>query len=311
MHNIFTPIIDNIVSIEELPFEESEMYDIGMVDNPHTFFANDILVHNSLFLTVLPIVRLEYQGDDENELVRRTLEVAAEVQTHINKAYDVYAQRCHNIKKHRWDIKQEMIARRAFFGQAKKRYAMWIINKKGLTVDELEVKGLDVVRSSFPKTFRQFQKNIIKDILHDKPTNELNEMIREFKQVYRKDPLKDIMLPTGVKEMSKYKNGAKGTPIHVKSAQNYNKLLDLHKIINIPKLDDGDKILWAYVKQNPYGFETMALRGYDDPEEIITFIERFIDKEKIFENTLISKLQTIWEDLGWGKIILEKNNEFF
>lgn len=266
---------------------------------------------DSMALPMLPLVNLTYDGDDETILTEKSLEVALEVQNVVNNSFEVYAKKVHNVKTHYWDFKQELIARRAFYGQAKKRYAMWIINKGGIQTDQLEVKGLDVVRSSFPKTFRQFQKNIIKDILHDKPASELNEMIREFKQVYRKDPLKDIMLPTGVKEMSKYKNGAKGTPIHVKSAQNYNKLLDLHKIINIPKLDDGDKILWAYVKQNPYGFETMALRGYDDPEEIITFIERFIDKEKIFENTLISKLQTIWEDLGWGKIILEKNNEFF
>ena len=33
----------------------------------------------------------------------------------------------------------------------KKRYAQWIISDNGVPVDKLDVKGLDVKRSSFPK----------------------------------------------------------------------------------------------------------------------------------------------------------------
>ena len=36
---------------------------------------------------------------------------------------------------------------------AKKRYAQWIISDNGVPVDKLDVKGLDVKRSSFPKSF--------------------------------------------------------------------------------------------------------------------------------------------------------------
>jgi hypothetical protein len=120
------------------------------------------------------------------------------------------------------------------------------------------------------------------------------------------------MLPTSVKEISKYKTATKNIPIHVKSAQNYNKLLDLHKIESIPKIDDGDKILYAYMKQNPFGFETMALKGQgEDPEQIVEFVEQFIDREKVFQQTFISKLDTIWEDLGWGKVEQNEPNPFF
>lgn len=266
---------------------------------------------DSIFLPTLPLVRLNYDGDEDSILVKEALSVVDEVQTTINSSFDVYAKKLHNVKTHFWEFKQEMVARRAFFGMAKKRYAMWIINKKRLNVDELELKGLDVVRSSFPQAFRKFMKQLIVDILHDVPVNELNKQIADFRVIFRKEKMNDIMLPTGVKELSKFKPGQKATPIHVKSSQNYNKLLDLFKINNVPKISDGDKIIWSYLKKNPYGFDSIALRGYDDPQELIEFVEKFIDKEKIFNNTLMSKIETIWEDLGWGKVIFETDNEFF
>ena len=140
-------------------------------------------------------------------------------------------------------------------------------------------------------------------------TNEtLNNRILQFKKEFLKAPIFDIMPPTGIKELSKYKSGAKGTPIHIKSAQNYNKLLDLFKIESIPKFQDGDKIIWGYLKQNPYGFDTIALRGYDDPDELLNFTERHIDKEKIFETSLIGKIENIWGNLGWQFVNFNKGN---
>ena len=49
MLTVFNWNVEEIVEIKELPLEEVYMYDIGMEDSPHTFFANDILIHNSLF----------------------------------------------------------------------------------------------------------------------------------------------------------------------------------------------------------------------------------------------------------------------
>lgn len=266
---------------------------------------------DSVFLPALPLVRLSYDGNDDLILVEKTLQVATEVQTVINKSFDKYAERFHNIKTHYWEFKQELIARRAFFGDAKKRYAMWIINKNGLEFDELDVKGLDMVRSSFPQTFRTFQKKLIEEILHDVPVKELNQKIKEYKEFFKTEPLSNIMLPTSVKELSKFKYGQKGTPVHVKSAQNYNKLLELFKVESSPKFEDGDKILWAYLKTNPYGFETIALRGYEDPQPIVEFVERFIHKEEIFDRSFLSKIETIWNALGWGKVDISDENEFF
>ena len=305
------PVFDPIVEIEELPLEACDMYDIGMVDSPHTFIANNILVHNSIFLPALPLIE-NADSKTDDELVQDTLKISAELQTVINKYYDKYADRFHNVSEHYWNIKQELVSRRAFWGSAKKRYAMWIINKNGLPFDEAEIKGFDVVRSSFPQAFRDFMESIIGDILHDILPDELNKKIRDFKYQYKNNELSDILLPSGVKEISKYQTATKSIPIHVNSSLNYNKLLNLFNIEGqYPIIDDGDKIMWGYLRQNPYNFNTLAIRGHDDPPEILEFMEKYTDREKIFERSLISKLQSIWDDLGWGQIALNENNDDF
>lgn len=279
-------------------------------DNVDYIIASDT---DSVFLSVYNLVNPNNEDLNQEEMVKRTLEFANELQTTINKSYDFYASKLFNVKTHYLNIKQEMIALRGFFLNVKKRYALRIINKKGVAVNELEVKGLDMVRSSFPKIFRSEMKELINDILHDITLDKLNLKVRNFKQSFKNTPLQDILLPTSVKELSKFEGKNKGTPIHVKSAQNYNRLLELHKIESIPKIDDGDKILYAYVKTNPFGFETLALKGIgeENPPEIVSFMEKYVDREKIFQNTFLSKLETIWTDLGWGKIELQEQNDFF
>jgi hypothetical protein len=77
-------------------------------------------------------------------------------------------------------------------------------------------------------------------------------------------------------------------------------------------IKNGDKIKWAYLRNNPYGFETMALRGYDDPPEIVNFVEEYIDRQRMFESDLQGKLDDFYAAMNWGKLP-ENNtvNKFF
>jgi DNA polymerase elongation subunit (family B) len=43
----------------------------------------------------------------------------------------------------------------------KKRYAQWVIFKEGKPTDKLDIKGLDVVRSSFPEDFKKIMKETL------------------------------------------------------------------------------------------------------------------------------------------------------
>ena len=98
-------------------------------------------------------------------MTEQILDIASEVQTYINKSYDYFAKNFLNIQdEHRFEIKQEVIAKSAFW-VTKKRYGQWIINDGGTPCEKLDVKGLDIVRSSFPPSFRDFMTKVLKAIL--------------------------------------------------------------------------------------------------------------------------------------------------
>ena len=272
---------------------------------------------DSTFFSSLPIIKHRYPDFDitnEDWMAEKTIEVADEVQAFINKSYDIYGKRFHNVDTHRFDIKQENVAKAGLW-IAKKRYAQWIINVEGHTVSKLDVKGLDVVRSSFPPAFRKFMAEVLEDILNDIDKVELDDKILKFKDHIKSLDLIDVMFPIGVKNVKKYtKKGdepftprMKGTPVHVKAALNYNDMLRHHKIRTIRGMINGEKIKWTYLKSNPMSLDTMALKGYEDPDVLRKFVESYIDYNKVFKSAFANKLNDFYAALGWGQIP-ENNN---
>jgi hypothetical protein len=99
--------------------------------------------------------------------------------------------------------------------------------------------------------------------------------------------------------------------VHVKAALNYNDLLKLNNLVDHMPMTNGDKIKWGYLKPNPYGFDTIGIKGFDDPEEISEFLLQYVDKNKIFESALLGKLQGLYDSMGWGVMNLNKNTSKF
>ena len=85
-------IIDEIDSIECLGEMDQDFFDVGMEYTPHTFFANDILVHNSCFVSALPIIQKtmpDIEFNDETQMTDAILKVCGETQFYVNKMFDV------------------------------------------------------------------------------------------------------------------------------------------------------------------------------------------------------------------------------
>ena len=161
---------------------------------------------DSVFFSSLPLIKKRYPDfdiKDEQWMSDKTIAIADEVQNFINRSYDIYGKRFHNVDSHRFDIKQENVAKAGLW-IAKKRYAQWIINVEGHTVSKLDVKGLDVVRSSFPPSFRKFMAQILEDILNDIDKVTLDQKILDFKEHMKTLPLIEVMFPIGVKNVKKY-----------------------------------------------------------------------------------------------------------
>ena len=271
---------------------------------------------DSTFVSSLPLIKKRYPDYDETDeqfMIEKTNEIASEIQKHVNNMYDIYADKFHNTKTHRFQIKQEYVAKSGLW-IAKKRYAQWVIFKEGKPTDKLDIKGLDVVRSSFPADFKQIMTNALWLILKKHGKQDTADVILNFKSDIHKSDILNVMKNTGVKEISKYTKKREpftgyvsGTPIHVKSAINFNDLLSKLDQRDIIDITDGEKIKWAYLKNNPYGFDSIALRGYEDPPELVEFVERYIDRDKIFDRELRGKLDDFFAAMNWDKLP-ENNN---
>jgi len=186
----------------------------------------------------------------------------------------------------------------------------------------LDVKGLDIVRSSFPPAFRKLMTDVLQGILSNRDKEELDDMICSFKRDMKQLPLDEISLPTGVKNLGKFadkrrvggvygKKGVftpmhKGTPVHVKAAWVYNDLLKHYKLENVEKIKNSEKIKWVYLKQNPLSITQIAFKGYDDPPEIMEYIEKYVDHNKLFNKGLQKKIDMFYDSMEWT--LIDKQN---
>lgn len=266
---------------------------------------------DSVFVSCLPLVKNRFPDIDTNNtelMTGKIYEIATEVQNYVNQFYDVMAKKLFNTEKHRLEIKQEMIGRTGFW-QKKKRYALWIISDNGVPMDKLEVKGLDIVRSSFPKSFQKIMKSVLVDILKGKEKNEIDDYILNFRKELNSVIYAEVAKNSSIKDIKKYQDVvkddvlgkfAKGTPAHIKAAINYNKLLKLFKCPpKFSPMKNGDKVKIVYLKNNQYGLQELAFRGDSDPKEILDFIKEHIDANELFMSELDSKLKSFYEAMKW------------
>jgi hypothetical protein len=273
---------------------------------------------DSCFVSAIPIIEKKYPNVDRKDpkaMSEATLEITGEVQIFVNKFFDLMAKHFFNLDKHRFDVKQELISKTSFW-LAKKRYAQLVINKEGKMLDhpELEVKGIDVVRTSFPAKFRTFMETFLIDLLTgDKTQHQIDSDIIDFKKGMKNLKVEDLAKNTSVKFISRdgKKNynpkGRKsfhfepGTPAQVKAALAYNDMIHYFKLDKLVEpIFHGQKIKWVYLKQNKFNIDAIALKADDtDPEEIMQFIEQYIDRNALYERELMSKLEDFYKVLGW------------
>jgi len=273
---------------------------------------------DSVFYSAVPLVNKRFPNKEftETRMSKVILDVADEMQTYLNKSYDYFGKRFLNLDKHRFEIKQELIAKSGLF-IVKKRYGMKIINDNGVKVNKLHVKGLDLVRSNFPKAMGQLLKDVLEDILATVPKDKIDERIINFKESMKLVDFDKIAMPTGVKNLKKYsagKNGnftqfAKGAPAHVKAAITYNNLLDHFGVGDkYEKIGNSEKIKWVYLKTNELGLDSCGYKGYEDPPEIVQFMKDNIDYKKMYAQMLEKKIMMFYDSLTWDEPVNKKKS---
>ena len=268
---------------------------------------------DSIFASAVPLIEKRFPNQELSEtmMTQRIMEICAEVQDYLNLSYDYFAKKFCNIDKHVFDIKQEVIAKSGLF-ITNKRYGLRIINDAGRKVNKIHVKGLDTIRSNFAVAMKDLLQNVLDDILADVPKEKIDERISVFKRNMTSLHYDVMANPIGVKGIGKYQvkdiesvfsGYKKGTPVHVKSAINYNSLIDYwYEGRKYEKINNGSKIKWVYLKENEFGFDTIAYKGYEDPPKVLEMIKNYIDHNKMFEQAMSKKIDMFYKALKWGGV---------
>jgi len=266
---------------------------------------------DSMYIELGDLLKHRYPNATKEEKDKYILEMALEIQNEANANLDTMCKELFNIdaSKHYFQLKQEVIAT-GILVTGKRRYAMYVTNKEGVAVEELDMKGLELMKSNMNKRFKGFGEQFIKDILFGKPKSELDASIINFYKLIKTLDPKELGKPTGVKQINSYKVPARAgemfssfklkAPANTKAAVRYNDLLKFKKLDKqYESIIEGDKIFIINLKANPYKLETVGLPNAKVPDEIEKFVKDYIDIDEIFESLLLNKLKELYSDLKW------------
>jgi DNA polymerase elongation subunit (family B) len=303
--------------LEETPWfvcDEGDVNYCSYIDTDSNYFNAEPLLNH-----LYPNFESLTDGEKDDKLEK----VALYYQDYISDHYDILARDCFNVRDHRLEMKTECVIRSAYF-RATRRYAQWITKQEGITKESLDVKGLEYKKSNFPKVFGSFFKNVLEDVLKGTQQSEIDKRILDFKkEILTNMPIGELGNPQGVKTLNKYIERkpvggeaftviAKGAPAAVRATIKYNDLLKYWKLDNkYETIVQGSKVKWIYLKKNPYNIEALAYLDYNMPDKIKDFLDRFADKEKVFDTILLNKLEGFYSDLGWKLTTNPYVNQFF
>jgi len=299
--------INEIESVECIGnFDDEYVYDIEMEDNTeHTYFANDILVHNSVYITVNPVLKFlnKKLADNDGNVTKDALEIAECIERELNVKITDWARKTCNIKDPRFVFKRETICNSGLFLE-KKRYILHVLDKEGLKPDpddEIKYTGVEVVSIKIPKKVKPLIKEISKVMLKTRDKKLTDNAYKEAYEKYIAMNAEDIATPIGINNYEKYERMSNGftlgtkTPGHVGAAINYNYLLTIHGLINkYEKIESGDDIKTLYVEKNKYDIKNIAFKDRYPTEFNIT-----IDKVFMFNKNVTPAVERLYESVGW------------
>ena len=289
----------------------------------HHVVASDT---DSAYFTLTKLIQKIYPDSDswdKEKRIKVLLKLTDKIQERANENLNNISQDLFNITdKHYFVLKQEVIAEKAYWA-GKRRYAMYIVNKEGIEIEELEMKGLDIMKSNFPPLFKNFGEELLKNILFGKSKTEIDEDVMKFKDSLKTIDWKQLLKPTGLKKLDEYieRKPTSGElfsklklkcPVNTKAAIATNDILRFKKLnVQYPEFTLGDKMYIAMLKPNPYQLTVIGLNGYNDAPEILEIVNKYIDREGLFDSIIRNKLENLYQDLGWSLQLNEHVSKFF
>ena len=297
---------DEVELCEEIGnFEDEYVYDVEVDDNTHTFIANDILVHNSCYVTFDPVIKsCDYTGNPV-EFILKVKELR--LNSYIKKRFEEYAEKYNT--KNLQDLELEKISYSSIM-VAKKKYILDLAWKEpGVFIEpqeKIKFVGVEIVQGSTPKFARKALKEMIKMVCAQRKKLHYSDVVKrlkEYKKEYVLQNPEDIAKTQAIGDYEKYCledkkeiRLAPKCPQNVRAAAIYN-----HKILNSKWktkyhiIRTGDKLKYYYTKDES---EVFGFLPGNYPYELAPGV----DYDLQFEKTIVEPFNRILEAVGFNPV---------
>lgn len=206
------------------------------------------------------------------------------------------------------EMKRESISDVGIF-RARKNYVLQVWDNEGVRYAEPDIKsvGVEINRTSTPYIVRDALKESL-NILLNGTNDELLAYLAKFKKEFAEVPLSKIAFPRGVSEIKKWAGGVmdfeKGTPIHVRGAILFNKMVRERGLEGkLSLIQEGNKIKFIYLKEpNPLHSNVI---GFIDELPSEFGLDKYVDIDLQYEKTFLAPLLSFTDIIDW---VVEKKS---
>lgn len=256
----------------------------------------------------------------ENMSIERKRDILAYINTQFmdehNRQYiEEYYKTRGGKSTHNFEL--ETIALSGVWLNVKKRYGQILLWKDGLKYDTdqlpLKIKGLEVVKSSFPSMSRKILKHLITFLLQhadDKYLNQLmNIEVQEYKQMFFDAPIDEVSGSVKINNYNKYVwstdkehivwRPTNSIPWNVRALANYNHLREYYKLPGEPIY--GGKCSWYITtnsKRNNTDYFAFTSRAWP------AWAKKYADINRVamFDQTVLDPINRIMTTIGLNRL---------
>ena len=296
-----------IINIEDLGQTEEYVYDCEVDDDNHSFYCNDILIHNSQFVNVSAITKdmikqynlpkqiINWSDDDKlklwnklNDFVNNTLNVFVQ---------DLTKRWCHTEHPEVLTYALEYVGDSGVY-ESKKHYGVRKILQEGPEiVNKIKYSGIELKKAAIPKKIKEFLGEIYSSTLTKEWTDsDFKDYILKIYPEFEKLDINDISIWKGYntgREASGFLQMTKGTTGIAKACTFYNQLIGKQGLNIASKYESiliGDKVRFCYIRPtNKYGIDVIAFKDGQYPDEFREIFE--VDYQTMFDKLIKSPLK--------------------
>lgn len=295
-------------------FEDEYVYDIEVADESHTFIANNILVHNSLYLSYNQLLKT-IKGYDKMTVVDKRdflVKLNTEFLDKHNREfiYDYYASR-YGKSVHNFEL--ETVNYAGIWLNCKKKYAQLLLwhDKKVYTFDDMEMKnvGLEMKKPSYPRLSRNILSEVITYMLKNAGDPNLifkmNAQVQQLKQKWNAANIDDICANMSINGYTKYilrddtqLAVAPKCPPQVRAMGNYNVIMNKNGVHG-EHLYSGKMKMYKF-RSGRDNYDYFAYPAMEYP----AWAEKYapIDRAKMFQDYVLDPLNRILEPAGFEQL---------